>query len=160
MFSKKSDEWETPQDFYDFLNTKFNFTLDPCATHENHKCEKYYTKEDDGLSKSWFGESVFVNPPYSKIKDWIEKGYRERRQDLEFKTSVVFLIPARTDTRYFHDYCSKADKIIFIKGRLKFGNSKTGAPFPSMLVVFGKYPTMRTNIDFLDKKEWQNAKKD
>jgi phage N-6-adenine-methyltransferase len=135
MFSSKTDEWSTPQDFFNELNKEFNFTLDPCATPENAKCEKYYTKEDDGLKQDWSGETVFCNPPYSRaIKDWVKKCYEESKKP---NTTVVMLIPARTDTSYFHDYIyHKAKEIRFIRGRLKFGNAKNSAPFPSMVVIF------------------------
>jgi phage N-6-adenine-methyltransferase len=135
MFSSKRDEWSTPQDFFDELNKEFNFTLDPCATPENAKCEKYYTKEDDGLKQDWSGETVFCNPPYGiAIKDWVKKCYEESKKP---NTTVVMLIPARTDTSYFHDYIyHKAKEIRFIRGRLKFGNAKNSAPFPSMVVIF------------------------
>lgn len=133
MFSSKSDEWSTPQDFYDKLNNEFHFTLDPCATNENHKSEKYYTLSDDGLNQDWRGETVFVNPPYSKIKDWVKKCYEE---GLKANTMVVMLIPARTDTKYFHEYIYHQAEIRFIKGRLKFGGCKNAAPFPSMIVIF------------------------
>jgi phage N-6-adenine-methyltransferase len=132
-FSSKTDDWATPQDFFDNLNKTFNFTLDPCASHENHKCAKYYTKDDDGLSKSWEGETVFMNPPYGRdVKKWMKKAYEESKH-----ATVVCLIPARTDTAYWHDYCMKGE-ITFIRGRLKFGNSKQSAPFPSAVVVFRK----------------------
>ena len=135
MFSSKTDEWSTPQDFFDELNKEFDFTLDPCATPENAKCEKYYTKEDDGLKQDWSGETVFCNPPYGRaIKDWVKKCYEESKKP---NTTVVMLIPARTDTSYFHDYIyHKAKEIRFIRGRLKFGNAKNSAPFPSMVVIF------------------------
>ncbi len=135
MFSSKTSEWETPQDFFDKLNAEFNFTLDPCATRENAKCAKYFTVEDDGLKQDWQGEIVFCNPPYGRaIKDWVKKCYEESRKE---NTTVVMLIPARTDTKHFHEYIyHKAKEIRFIKGRLKFGNSKNSAPFPSMVVVF------------------------
>ena len=135
MFSSKTDEWSTPQDFFDELNKEFNFTLDPCATPENAKCKKYYTKEDDGLKQDWSGETVFCNPPYGRaIKDWVKKCYEESKKP---NTTVVMLIPARTDTSYFHDYIyHKAKEIRFIRGRLKFGNAKNSAPFPSMVVIF------------------------
>jgi phage N-6-adenine-methyltransferase len=130
-FSSKTDDWATPQDFFDNLNQTFNFTLDPCASHENHKCAKYYTKDDDGLSKSWEGETVFMNPPYGRdVKKWMKKAYEESKH-----ATVVCLIPARTDTAYWHDYCMKGE-ITFIRGRLKFGNSKQSAPFPSAVVIF------------------------
>ena len=133
LFSSKSDEWATPQYIFDKLNEEFHFTLDPCASADNHKCEKYYTKEQDGLTKNWGGCNVFCNPPYSKIGDWVEKAYRETRQD---NTVVVLLIPARTDTRYFHDFIYQRSEIRFVKGRLKFGDSQNSAPFPSMVVIF------------------------
>ena len=151
MFSSKSKEWETPKAFFDGLDKFYNFTLDPCATPESAICKKFYTKEDDGLSKDWGGHNVFVNPPYGReIKKWIKKSFDESRKD---NTTVVMLIPARTDTKYWHDYCMRADLIYFVKGRLHFKNKaiadytgkiKTSpAPFPSAVIVFsGKYPGM------------------
>lgn len=133
LFSSKSDEWATPADLFNELNKEFSFTLDPCATDQNHKCEKYFTIEDDGLSKSWQNEIVFCNPPYSKIKIWVEKCAKEARQN---GAIVVLLIPARTDTKYFHNYIYHKCEIRFIKGRLKFGDSKNSAPFPSMVCIF------------------------
>lgn len=119
--------------FFKTLNDEFDFTLDPCADELNHKCEKYYTKEQNGLIQSWKGERVFCNPPYgSTLKDWVKKC---AESDAEL---VVMLIPARTDTKYFHEYIYNKSEIRFIKGRLKFGNSKNSAPFPSMLVIFRK----------------------
>ena len=132
MFSSKSNEWATPQDFYNKLNAEFGFTLDPCATPTTAKCASYYTKDDDGLSKDWSGHTVFMNPPYGrKQKDWIEKAFQEGEKA---GTTVVALVPARTDTKAWHNYCMKATEIRFIKGRLKFGQgtSKTNsAPFPA-----------------------------
>jgi site-specific DNA-methyltransferase (adenine-specific) len=126
----------TPQDFFDKLNSEFHFTLDPCANKHNHKCDKYYTAEDDGLTKDWGGQIVFCNPPYgSAIKDWVKKCSEESKKD---NTTVVMLIPARTDTKYFHDYIYQKEnvEVRFLRGRLKFGNSENSAPFPSMVVVF------------------------
>lgn len=144
MFSSQTDQWATPQDFFDKLNEEFNFTLDPCADEYNHKCEKYYTKEDDGLKKSWQNERVFCNPPYGReIGKWVKKCLEEV---VFFGCELaVMLIPARTDTKWFHQYiyrerserCDFVDiEIRFIKGRLKFGDSKNSAPFPSMVVIF------------------------
>ena len=137
MLSSNSMEWGTPQDFYDKLNKEFNFTLDPCASSETAKCKKYYTVKDDGLKQSWNDEIVFCNPPYGKeIKYWVEKCSKEAKKK---NTLVVMLIPARTDTIYFHKYIYKKAKIRFIKGRLKFCGKQKGsgsAPFPSMLVIF------------------------
>lgn len=133
MYSSKSDEWSTPKDFFEQLNKEFDFDLDPCSTEENHKCEIYYTTEEDGLSRDWRGHRVFCNPPYSKISDWVAKAYESTRYE---NTLVVMLIPSRTDTRYFHDYIVHRSEIRFVRGRLKFGDGKNSAPFPSMLVIF------------------------
>ncbi len=135
LFSSQTDVWSTPQDFYDKLNEEFNFNLDPCAYPENAKCSRYFTPEIDGLAQDWGGYVVFCNPPYGrKIYDWVKKCYEESQKP---NTTVVLLIPARTDTRYFHEFIyHKAKEIRFIKGRLKFGGSKAGAPFPSMVVIF------------------------
>lgn len=131
MFSSVKDDWETPQDFFDELDREFHFDLDPAADDQNHKCYCYFTKEQNGLSHTWEGRTVFLNPPYGKaIKYWVRKAYEESRKA---NTTVVMLIPARTDTAYFHDYIYGKAEIRFIRGRLKFGNSKNAAPFPSML---------------------------
>lgn len=121
LFSSKSDEWATPADLFNELNKEFSFTLDPCSTDQNHKCKKYFTIEDDGLSKSWQNEIVFCNPPYSKIKLWVEKCAQEASQN---NAIIVLLIPARTDTKYFHEFIYNKCEIRFLKGRLKFGDSK------------------------------------
>lgn len=137
MFSSESNEWATPQGFFDKLNKKHNFTLDPCATKANAKCKKFYTEKDDGLSKDWEGETVFVNPPYGReLKHWVKKCYSESRKP---NTTVVLLCPSRTDTQYFHDYMMKASELQFIKGRIKFENknkANNSAPFPSVVAVF------------------------
>lgn len=130
-YSSKSNEWATPQDFFDNLNKEFHFTLDPCATVENAKCAKFYTEEDNGLIQSWDNEVVFCNPPYGRgIKHWVKKASEAKGG------VVVMLIPARTCTTYFHDYIYHKAEIRFIRGRLKFGKAITAAPFPSMLVIF------------------------
>lgn len=132
-FSSQSNEWSTPQTFFDELNKEFNFTLDPCATKENAKCVKFYTKEDNGLTQSWDSEIVFCNPPYGReIKHWVKKASES------VGGIVVLLIPARTDTAYFHDYIYNKSEIRFIRGRLKFGGHANSAPFPSMVVIFRK----------------------
>ena len=132
MLSSNTDEWATPKLFYEELNKEFNFTLDPCATNENHKCKKYFTKEDNGLLKNWYGEKVFCNPPYGReISKWVEKAYQENKKG----TFIVMLLPARTDTKWFHNYIYKKHEIRFIKGRLKFNDGKQSAPFPSMVVI-------------------------
>ena len=134
MFSSKTDQWATPQDFFDKLDEEFHFTLDPCADEFNHKCNTYFTEEIDGLTQDWSGHTVFCNPPYgSVIKEWVKKCHDESD---EHHITVVMLIPARTDTQYFHKYIYGKSEIRFIQGRLKFGNSKNSAPFPSMVVIF------------------------
>lgn len=135
MFSSKTDKWSTPQSFFDELNKEFHFTLDPCADCTNHKCDKYFTKEQDGLIQDWGGETVFCNPPYGNKETgiWTKKCYEE---SLKPNATVVLLIPARTDRKSFHDYIYGKVEIRFIKGRLKFGDGKNPAPFPSMIVIF------------------------
>lgn len=143
LFSSVKMDWATPQGFFDRLNNRYAFNLDPCASANNAKCKRFFTEDDDGLSKDWSEGasednpvSAFVNPPYGrKIKDWVKKCFEESRNP---HTKVVLLIPSRTDTKYWHDYCMKADHIYFVKGRLKFGESKNSAPFPSAVVVFDK----------------------
>ena len=133
LFSSKTDEWSTPQEFFDELDKEFHFTLDPSANDNNHKCVKYFTEKKNGLLQDWQGNTVFCNPPYGKvIGDWVKKSYEESQKQ---NTTVVMLIPARTDTKYFHEYIYKKQEIRFIKGRLKFGDGKNSAPFPSMLVI-------------------------
>ena len=132
MFSSKTDLWETPKDLFDKLNNEFHFTLDVCATPENAKCDSFYTKEQDGLSQQWKGV-VWCNPPYGKqIGSWVRRGFFASISG----NTVVMLLPARTDTRWFHEYIYGKAEIRFIRGRLKFGGSKNSAPFPSMIVVF------------------------
>lgn len=115
-FSSACEEWETPHDLFDYLNKIHKFTLDPCATVDNHLCDKFYTREDDGLAKSWAGESVFMNPPYGrKIPGWMKKAFNSTLED----ATVVCLVPARTDTQWWHNYAQKG-VINFEKGRLKF----------------------------------------
>ena len=135
MFSSKTGEWATPKEFFDKLNWRFGpFSLDPCANASNTKCMNFFTEAEDGLSKSWEGFNSFINPPYGRgIEKWIKKGYEESRNE---NTRVVMLIPARTDTKYWHNYVMKADEVYFVKGRLKFGDSSNSAPFPSAGVVF------------------------
>ena len=132
-YSSKSDEWSTPKALFDELNEEFGFTLGPCSTSDNHLCDKYYTIQDNGLQQDWKGERVFCNPPYSEISKWCEKAFYESKNP---NTLIVMLIPSRTDTRYFHDYILHRTEIRFVKGRLKFGDSKNSAPFPSMIVIF------------------------
>ena len=134
FFNKDKNDWETPQSLFDELHKEFNFTLDPCASKRTHKCKKYYTKEDDGLSKDWSNEIVFMNPPYSngELAKWIEKAYNEHLKGVV----VVCLIPSYTSTKYWHKYIEGME-VRFLKGKLKF-NNRNYAPFPSCVVVFRK----------------------
>jgi len=133
LMSSSTTEWATPQDFFDRLDRIYGFDLDVCATPENAKCPRYFTKEDDGLAQSWLGV-CWMNPPYGRaIEAWVKKAYESARKG----AVVVCLLPARTDTRWFHDYCLRG-RVEFVRGRLKFGGAKHNAPFPCMIVVFGK----------------------
>lgn len=130
-FSSATDLWATPQSFFDTYNQKYKFSLDACASIENAKCPKYFTKENDGLSQEWQG-TVWMNPPYGReIIKWMKKAYESSLKG----ATVVCLVPSRTDTKWWHEYAMKGE-IEFIKGRLKFGNSLNSAPFPSAVVVF------------------------
>lgn len=143
MFSTGKDDWETPQWLFDQLDKEFHFTLDPCCTHETAKCEKHYTPEEDGLAQSWEGETVFVNPPYSKKTkdkpgqiDWVKKCYEEGQKP---GTTVVALLPSRTDTKQFHKYIWWKCEVRFLEGRISFlDNGKAaGKPtFGSMVCIW------------------------
>lgn len=129
-FSSTTDLHATPQDFFDKLNAEFSFTLDVCANHENHKCADYFTKEQDGLKQEWSGV-CFMNPPYGReIGLWMKKA----NEAFKNGSIVVCLVPARTDTSWWHDYAIQHE-VRFIRGRLKFGDAKNSAPFPSAVIV-------------------------
>lgn len=132
-FSHKTDEWATPQDFFNKINAEFDFTLDVCATPESAKCAAFYTEDDNGLEQPWSARN-WCNPPYSDIKAWVAKARREQL----LGNMTVMLIPARTDTAVFHDsiYKQQNVEVRFVRGRLKFGGQKNSAPFPSMIVIF------------------------
>ncbi len=146
LFSSATDLWSTPQDFFDRLNEEFGFVLDVAANASNYKCPQYFTKDSDGLSRNWAAwvrnialaaedisqGSIWMNPPYGReIGKWVQKAYEESQKGC----TVVCLLPARTDTKWFQDYCLKGE-CRFVRGRLKFGNAKNSAPFPSVVVVF------------------------
>ena len=134
-------DWCTPQDFFDELDGEFVFALDAAATKKSAKCIRYFTPEDDGLKQPWDvppGYAVFCNPPYGRqIGEWVKKAYDE---SVRTEGTIVLLIPARTDTKYFHQYIYGKAEIRFVEGRLKFtdedGNSYGPAPFPSMVVIY------------------------
>lgn len=133
MFSSATDMWATPQDFFDKLDQEFHFTLDACATADNAKCKKFWGPEDDGLKQSWEG-TVWCNPPYGRdIGKWVAKAVRSALEG----ATVVMLLPARTDTRWFHKWIYRRAEVRYVPGRLKFGDGKNSAPFPSMVCIFG-----------------------
>ena len=140
LLSSKKMDYCTPQDFFDRLNEEFHFTLDAAATDKSTKCPAYYTPETDGLKSPWNlagGGAVFRNPPYGReVGKWVRKAYEEAQRG----ATVVLLIPARTDTTYFHDYIYGRAEIRFVRGRLRFtdeeGKAYAAAPFPSMVVIY------------------------
>ena len=131
MFSQQTDVWGTPQWLFDALHKEFDFTLDPCSDGTNAKCEKFFSIYDSGLPKDWGTETVFMNPPYSQCEEWMRKSYGATQEG----ATVVCLVPARTDTEWWHRYAMKGE-IRLLKGRLKFGDATNGAPFPSAVIVF------------------------
>jgi phage N-6-adenine-methyltransferase len=131
-FSSETDEWSTPQDLFDELSREFRFDLDVCALPSSAKCKRYFTPEDDGLSKPWKG-TCWMNPPYGEvIGKWMSKALEAAGGGV----TVVCLVPARVDTAWWWDTCLYGE-IRFLRGRLKFGGSSTSAPFPSAVVIFG-----------------------
>jgi len=143
QFSKKFDsirqDWNTPKTLFDKINDEFNFEWDLAADKDNALCPKFYDKENDGLKQNWNGV-CWLNPPFgdksSKMVDWIKKAYTDSQ--INPNLTVVMLIPARTNTKWFHLYCMKAAELKFICGRPKFGDNKHGLPQPLILVVFKK----------------------
>jgi len=138
-FSSSNDEWSTPQDIFESLHKTYNFTLDPCS-NGNAKCENHFSIADNGLVRPWAPHTVFMNPPYSQIGKWMAKAWEESTKG----AVVVSLIPSRTDTKWWHSYVMQGE-IQFIRGRLKFGDAKHGAPFPSAIVVFDHHRAVTTH---------------
>lgn len=133
LYSSRTDEWPTPQAFFDALDAEFGFTLDPCASPGNTKCQTYFTQEDDGLKQDWGRHRVFCNPPYGKtMREWARKCYEASQAG----ATIVLLAHSRTDTRWFHEWVYGKAEIRFVKGRLKFGDGTQSAPFPSMVAIF------------------------
>ena len=135
LMSSLADDWGTPQKVFDDLNAEFGFTVDVCANANNFKVANYFDLAQDGLAQEWRGV-VWMNPPYGRsIKLWMAKAYESWLQG----ATVVCLIPARTDTVWWHDYAAKASEVRFIRGRLKFERpdvKSDAAPFPSAIVIF------------------------
>jgi phage N-6-adenine-methyltransferase len=154
LYSSESDEYETPKHLFDYLNNIFEFELDPCAAPQRERQARIktlhrFTEDDDGLNSYWGNYSTFVNPPYSKISKWIDKALKEYDDRLgdyakmigpDYKPKpIVMLVPARTDTKWFHKIAKYSfTKIIFLKGRLKFHNTKHAAPFPNCLIILSQ----------------------
>lgn len=131
LMSSATPEWATPQDFFDEYNGIYDFELDVCATPENAKCKRFFTAADDGLKQEWRGR-CWMNPPYGRgIGAWVKKAY----ESAQAGATVVCLLPSRTDTKWWHDYCMRG-AIRFVRGRLYFGSGPGRAPFPSAVVVF------------------------
>lgn len=144
LFTSNKDDWRTPTPLFNKLNKRFSFDYDVCASHENAKCPKYFTKEMDGLKQQWTG-TCYCNPPYGRvIGKWMEKAYKSSVMG----ATVVCLIPARTETRWYNNWVVRGE-VEFLKGRQKFSDGKTGAPFPSAVVTF--YGHMPSSGIFRDR---------
>ena len=156
MVSSKTNEWETPQWFFNELNVEFGFTLDPCS-NGNHKCNKYFTAEQDGLKQDWFNDVVFMNPPYGgHTGDWMKKAMEESRKG----AIVVCLIVSATDRSYWHDYIFPyAKQIRFIRGRLTFGEANSTAPFASAVVVFSPHPYLEKIVFYSESVSKRKTRK-
>jgi len=141
MMSSSSDDWETPLDLWGKLDEEFDFDLDVCASSENAKCATYFDIEADGLKQPWTG-TVWMNPPYKGIRAWMDRAMQYGGGG----GIAVCLVPARTDTKWWWECCMKASEIRLIQGRLKFGKSKSSAPFPSAIVIFGTPITPRFSM--------------
>src|SRR5262245_55128446 len=126
-----SDEWVTPQALFDALNAEFDFTLDPCSTHANHKCPRYYTKAEDGLKQDWRDHTVFMNPPFRHIGQWLQKAHAAARAG----ATVVCLVPARTDSQWWHRHAMKGE-IRLLRGRVRFTAGSLTVAIPTAVVIF------------------------
>jgi phage N-6-adenine-methyltransferase len=140
LFASECVDWETPAELYAVLNAEFHFDLDPCANCQNAKCARYFTENDDGLLQPWTG-IVWVNPPYGRgIAHWLDKALLSANAG----ATVVCLVPARTDTRWWHRYCMSSDEIRLLDRRLTFAGADNKATFPAAIVVFR--PPRRTPV--------------
>lgn len=150
MFSSATCEWATPPELFLALDAEFGFTCDLCATADNAKCKEFYSPEQDGLAQEWTGV-CWCNPPYGReIGKWVRKA-------AESRCTVVMLLPARTDTKWFHDYIYGKAEIRFIKGRLKFGDAKNSAPFPSMVVIFKRESEKGKMAEHIDREAFKKS---
>ncbi|WII07008.1 DNA N-6-adenine-methyltransferase [Methanomassiliicoccales archaeon LGM-RCC1] len=143
MRTSLTDDWATPQGLFDQLNEEFDFTLDVCASATNCKVSRFFDVNADGLKQDWTKDVCWMNPPYGRvIGQWVKKAYDTGLGG----GTVVCLLPARTDTKWWRDYVMRASELRFIKGRVKFGNSNVGAPFPSVIVIYGTPTTPRITM--------------
>ena len=148
LFAHGNTEWETPDEFFDIVNKAFKFDIDVCATAENTKCKRYFSPQDDGLTQEWRG-TIWCNPPYGRsVEKWVS---RARDSCMVNDATVVMLLPARTDTKWIHEYVFRSAHVIFLRGRLKFGKSSNSAPFPSMLAIFGDGKMVEDQVKVLAK---------
>lgn len=132
--------WATPWDFFQRYDAQYHFTLDVCAQAHNAKCARHFSPQDDGLAQSWAGERCWMNPPYGReIGRWVEKARREAERG----ALVVGLLPARTDTQWFHEHVLPVAHVVFLRGRIRFVGAAHPAPFPSMLAIWGEYSVRR-----------------
>jgi phage N-6-adenine-methyltransferase len=153
LFRSDNAEWETPRALFARLDREFAFTLDVCATRANHLCAAYFTPEQDGLRRRWTG-ACWMNPPYGRsIGLWVEKAHTEGASD----TIVVSLLPARTDTSWWHDHVMKAREIRLLRGRLTFVGATSPAPFPSAVVIFGRGAKMAGGAGRVIGWDWKAA---
>lgn len=147
-FSSDRHDWRTPKAIYEPLNQIFKFTLDPCATPENALCKSFFTQKENGLIQSWDSQRVFMNPPYGReIGDWVAKASQIKHG------VVVCLLPARTDTKWWHDYVMSANAVLFVKGRVSFLGAPSSAPFPSVIVLFSDQHSFSLHIDSWEFKK-------
>lgn len=155
-FESAKQNWTTPAWLFDLMDREFNFTFDLAADDDNHLCQNYYTEKDNSLIKDWSNKISWLNPPYggsrdNSLKIWVKKAFDESRKT---NTEVTLLIPARTNTNWWHEYCMKADIIIFLKGRPKFGDATHGLPQPLAILHFsnGKHGTKMWSLDVKKRK--------
>lgn len=135
-FKSIRQDWETPASVFSPLHVEFRFTLDAAANETNTKAPKFFNAEDDGLTQDWGTNHVWLNPPYgegsARISSWVAKAHAASL----LGATVVMLIPARTNTNWFHDFCLKYGEVRFIRGRPKFGGAAHGLPQPLCIVIF------------------------
>lgn len=153
LWVNNRDDWATPPELYNKLNKLFGFTVDVCANPINHKADRWFGQQEDnvfvdGLTQDWRGEVCFMNPPYSAVDEWLAKAVKECSD-----ATIVSLVYARTDTKWFHSSGRKAQEIVCLKGRVKFVGADSGAPAPSILLIHRPYRGVRTNLSYWD---WKN----